>query len=156
MNREVLYHLAQVLIIVVSELLDNNEAVSIIKFCTAESCATGMVQVGITDRSGTLNVGARLMDAAESVGSWVYGGSPTTITVGTWYRLGVYFNIDDEITIEVGGVTEITTADVTDLYDVEAYLIGSEDDYSYLSDSATVIQTDIIGVDNDTMPGACP
>jgi hypothetical protein len=83
----------------------------------------------------------------------VFSFGPTTISTGTWYRLGIAAKTSDNtINVYLNGASEISSSSYTasrDARNVRLHWNG------YINDSANVVQYDNIAISGTGLPGTC-
>lgn len=96
----------------------------------------------------------------HDVSSWIYTDGTTAISLNTWYRVTLHYDAggtgdtDTVITTIAGETVVNTTTANLDRDAIDNVLFGSSEGPS--DTDAVVVQFDLIKIDDDTMPGACP
>ena len=137
---------------IVSESLANLENIMLFKFCSDNTCAGRLSYLQVLDDAGNLKLRTSHRIAA---GTHTYTTGSTVLSTGTWYRVSYKWESGSAMSVLLNGGAEISSADVYS-YNIYAIQFGSQDLGTATNNHAVTIQMDLLGMDDDTMPGACP
>jgi hypothetical protein len=157
----------QAYFILISELWEATEIASLF-FIYDTGAAKKLASAQLVgDGAGDVDLFLAYCDSDDTCDTYanMSSGKAVDITVGTWYRIGLLFDPNDATsgsTLTVDGVEQATSESIGNGTTVNAgperLYLGAEGSLTTLEGAgadAIKWQLDIIGVDDDTMPGAC-